>query len=173
VVDDGVFAVRTYLLKEAGNIPNNDTLPLLVYAGAIQLPDKDPASTCEAVFGGNGWGGMWRNGIFGFHHYHSTAHEVLGVYRGTARVQFGGENGVLVTVGAGDVIIIPAGVAHKNTGSSHDFGVVGAYPAGQNWDMNYGKANERPQADRNISQAPLPQKDPVFGADGPLKQYWS
>ena len=172
-MDSDVCDVRKYLLEENGTIPNNYRLPLLVYAGAIQLPDKDPASTCEAIFGDNDWGGMWRNGIFGFHHYHSTAHEALGVYRGVATVQFGGDNGILVTVEAGDVIIIPAGVAHNNTGSSHDFGVVGAYPAGQNWDMNYGKAKERPQADRNIARVPLPEKDPVFGADGPLKQHWS
>jgi uncharacterized protein YjlB len=88
-------------------------------------------------------------------------------------VQLGGDNGVLISIGAGDVIIIPAGVAHKNMGSSDDFGVVGAYPAGQNWDMNYGKGHERPQADKNIARVPLPEKDPVFGAGGPLGQHWS
>ncbi len=88
-------------------------------------------------------------------------------------MQFGGATGVLVTVKAGDVIIIPAGVAHRNVGSSHDFGVVGAYPAGQNWDMNYGKANERPEVDKNIARVPLPHKDPIFGAGGPLIQHWS
>lgn len=173
MTDGKVFDVRTYFLKEDGAIPNNDKLPLLVYAGALRLPDKDPAATCEVLFRENGWGRSWRNGIYGFHHYHSTAHEVLGVYRGTAKVQFGGDNGTLVTVEAGDVIIIPAGVAHKNMGSSRDFGVVGAYPGGQDWDMNYGKISERSQADKNIAQVALPQKDPVFGSEGPLREHWS
>ena len=56
---------------------------------------------------------------------------LLGVYSGTARVQLGGEGGMTHTIHPGDVIIIPAGVAHKNLGDSPDFGVVGAYPAGQ------------------------------------------
>ena len=42
------------------------------------------------------------------------------------------------------------------------------YPDGQNRDMNYGEDSERPQADRNIAGVPLPEMDPVFGANGPL-----
>ena len=72
----------------------------------------------------------------------------------------------------GDVIIIPAGVAHKNLGSSGDFRCVGAYPPGQDWDMNYGKAGERPAADENIANVPLPVADPVFGFEGPLMKNW-
>jgi uncharacterized protein YjlB len=70
------------------------------------------------------------------------------------------------------VVIIPAGVGHKNMGSSSDFRVVGAYPPGQTWDMNYGKPNERPQADKNISRVPLPPADPIYGDNGPLVEFW-
>ncbi|NIU02548.1 MAG: cupin domain-containing protein, partial [Aliifodinibius sp.] len=76
----------------------------------------------------NQWGGAWQNGIYGFHHYHSTAHEVLCVYKGEAKVQLGGDDGIIQTVKPGDVIIIPAGVAHKNLGSNSDFRIIGAYP---------------------------------------------
>jgi uncharacterized protein YjlB len=98
---------------------------------------------------------------------------VLGVYKGDARVQFGGEEGPTLMVEAGDIVIIPAGVAHKNINSSHDFRVVGAYPAGQSWDMNYGKEGERPAADNNIIAVPNPRTDPVYGDMGPLKKIWT
>jgi uncharacterized protein YjlB len=160
-------------LKDDGTFPNNEKRPLLLYQGALDLPADDPASIIEAVFAANGWVGSWRDGIYSYHHYHSTAHEVLGVYSGSARVQLGGEQGVILSVKRGDVVIIPAGVAHKNLGSTPDFRVVGAYPDGQRWDMNCGKAGERPRADQNIARVPLPQADPVYGSHGPLGEHWS
>ena len=165
-------AVAIHLLEDDGAIPNNQKLPLLVYKAALNLPGQNQAATVEALFRANGWGGSWRNGIYSFHHYHSTAHEVLAVCRGSARVQLGGEKGPIFSVGPGDVILIPAGVGHKNLGASADFLAVGAYPPGQSWDMNYGKAGERPTADQNIGQVPLPQTDPLFGSRGPLIDHW-
>lgn len=159
-------------LSGDGTFPNNERLPALVYRGAFVFSGDNRAATIERIFLRNGWGGSWRNGIYDYHHYHSTAHEVLGVADGTARVQLGGDSGAEFKVQAGDAIVIPAGVAHKNLGSSSDFLVVGAYPAGQEWDMMYGRAGERPRADRNIEQTPLPQADPIFGAEGPLMERW-
>jgi uncharacterized protein YjlB len=161
-----------HTLKDDGTYPNNENLPLLVYQGALKLPERNPAAMFEALFEANQWGGSWRDGIYGYHHYHSTAHEVLGVYSGTAQVQLGGEKGVVLSISPGDVVIIPAGVAHKNLGASQDFRVVGAYPRGQSWDMNYGKPGERPRADQNIARVALPKSDPVYGTSGPLIDYW-
>jgi uncharacterized protein YjlB len=62
-------------------IPNNPALPFLVYAGALAPPADDPAAACEAVFRANGWGGCWRDGIYPFPDYHSTAHEALAICR--------------------------------------------------------------------------------------------
>jgi len=160
------------LISDDGIFPNNGRLPLLLYKGTIELPARDPARVVEELFESHSWSGSWRNGIFGVHHYHSTAHEVLGVTSGKARVQLGGPTGSMYTVKKGDVIVIPAGVAHKNLGASLNFRVVGAYPDGQNWDMNYGKAGERPQVDRNIARVPLPEQNPVFGENGPLIDLW-
>lgn len=160
------------VLQGDRTFPNNERLPLVLYPGALSLPDRDPASVFEALFSANKWESSWRNGIYRFHHYHSTAHEVLGVFSGTAKVQLGGEGGTIQTINPGDVIIIPAGVSHKNLGDSADFGVVGAYPAGQHPDLCSGKKNERPKADQNITRVPLPQKDPVYGQNGPLKRHW-
>jgi len=163
--------VITRLLKDTGTIPNS-RLPVLLYQGALVLPKDDPASAIEALIHSCQWGNDWRNGIFTYHHYHSTAHEALLVYSGSAKVQLGGESGLIETINAGDVIIIPAGVGHKNVGSSSDFHVIGAYPPQQNVDMNYGKAGERPRADENIARLALPTTDPIFGKSGPLLEHW-
>lgn len=163
--------VRTHHLADDGTFPNS-RLPLLIYREAFRGNPLDMAAGIEEMFCRNHWGRTWRDGIYSYQHYHSTAHEVLGCYGGSARVQFGGKGGAVEELYAGDVVIIPAGVAHKNLGASRDFGVVGAYPAGQEYDMNYGKRGERPSADENISRVPLPETDPVFGSDGPLLNYW-
>jgi uncharacterized protein YjlB len=155
-----------------GQIPNNPRLPFLVYAGALDISGADPAAEFETVFAANGWDRSWRNGIYPFPHYHSTAHEVLGICRGEARVRFGGAQGVVLTVGPGDVVVIPAGVGHQNLGASDDFLVVGAYPPGPSWDLCTGKPGERPRVLDSIAAVPLPPADPLFGADGPLTQCW-
>lgn len=159
-------------LGDDGTFPNNGRLPLLIYQDTLTLPGRNPARAIEQLIESHNWGSSWRNGIFSHHHYHSSAHEALGVYSGKAQVQLGGPEGPQFSVQRGDVIVIPAGVAHKNLGCRPDFRVVGAYPAGQSWDLNVGKAGERPQADRNMANVPLPETDPVFGETRPLVRLW-
>jgi uncharacterized protein YjlB len=154
-----------------GNIPNNPSLPLLVYRGVLET-GKDAAASCEALFNRNRWPAAWRNGVYDYHHYHTTAHEVLGIVRGTARVRFGGPNGRAVDVGAGDVVVIPAGVAHRNEGASDDLLVVGGYPEGQDWDLCPAKPGEKGCAAADIARVPRPDIDPVYGTDGPLTAQW-
>lgn len=165
-------AVEAHRFEDDGAIPNNAALPLLVYRAALQLPAEDPAAAFEARFEENGWGRAWRNGIFPYPHYHSTAHEVLGVARGRAEVRFGGATGLATTVRAGDVVVIPAGVGHQNLGASDDFLVVGAYPPGPAWDLCYGRPEERPRVLQNIAAVPRPAADPVHGTAGPLLTRW-
>jgi len=126
----------------------------------------------EQCFAGNDWTNSWRNGVYSFPHYHSTSHEVLGVYSGTANLRLGGQHGRNVEVHAGDVIVIPAGVAHQNLNATEDFGVVGAYPDGRGWDLLRGLPGERPRADQNIAALPIPDNDPIYGAKGPLRDIW-
>ena len=166
--------VTSKILKADGTFPNNEQLPLLIYHGAFDLSQDNPASQIEETFDSNVWGGMWRNGIYSYHHYHSNAHEVLGCYTGSARVQFGGPSGITATLEAGDVVIIPAGIAHKNLDSSANFRIVGAYPRGQhNYDLRRGLPGERPRVDEHIARVPLPDSDPVYGASGPLVREWN
>jgi uncharacterized protein YjlB len=62
-------------------VPNNPRLPLIVYRGALET-SGDTAASCVALFDRNGWIGAWRNGVYSHHHYHSSAHEVLGIVAG-------------------------------------------------------------------------------------------
>jgi uncharacterized protein YjlB len=161
-------APLVHLLPDDGVFPNS-RLPVLIYRAAL-LGRGAPAF--EELFESNRWSAAWRNGLYGVHHYHSTAHEALGIDGGRVTARLGGERGVTLTLEAGDVIVIPAGVAHKNDGASPDFRVVGAYPVGQSPDMNYGKPGERPGTDRNIARVALPAADPVRGGAGPLAKLW-
>ncbi len=68
---------QTLTLRDDGRIPNSP-LPALVYRNVPRARDPDD---CERLFGAHGWLGAWRDGIFSFHHFHSTAHEVLGNIR--------------------------------------------------------------------------------------------
>jgi uncharacterized protein YjlB len=165
--------VREYFFEDDGRIPNNLKLPLLVYQRVLSDPEWHP-SYCKKLLAENGWGGTWVDGVFSYHHYHSTSHEVLVVVEGRARITFGGPEGVTVEVEAGDAVVIPAGVGHRNEGSSGDFSVVGAYPRGQEaYDLRTGEEGERPQVLENIRNVPLPEADPLFGDDGPLMRHWS
>ena len=160
-------------LDDDGRFPNS-RLPVLLYRDAVPgaAPGEESARRIEELFDRNGWGSSWRNGVFDFQHYHSTAHEALGVFAGTATVQLGGEGGKPCDLARGDVVVIPAGVAHKRLRASADFRVVGAYPGGQSPDMCYGRAGERPAADRRLSAVLLPGQDPVEGARGALGRLW-
>jgi len=124
------------------------------------------------LFENNNWRNTWQQGIYTYHHYHSTTHEVLCVCKGETLLLLGGENGITVLIQEGDVLVIPAGVAHINLGKENDVSCIGAYPDGRDYDMNFGKQGERPRTDHNIASLPLPQTDPVFGANDGLLQIW-
>jgi uncharacterized protein YjlB len=165
--------VKEYLFQDDGRIPNNRTLPLLVYPQALAGSDLDP-SRCRELLAENGWGGAWVDGVFPYHHYHSNAHEVLCVVGGSASLAFGGPDGETVRVEAGDAVVIPAGGGHCNEGSEGGFSVVGAYPRGQeSYDLRTGEEDERPEVLENIRNVPLPESDPLFGEKGSLLGRWS
>lgn len=165
--------IVAHLLAPGETIPNHPRWPLLIYPGAVPIAGPDPAVAFEALFDRNRWPAAWRNGVYPFHHFHSNAHEVLGVYSGEVTVEFGGEGGVVLTARPGDVIVLPAGTGHKKLASRGTLGVVGAYPAGAQPDMCRPLAAGLQRVAEAVSQVPLPECDPIYGAGGPLFTHWA
>ncbi len=147
-----------------GRIPNNPTLSFMAYRGALDLAGGEPERAIIRHFAANGWGDAWINGIYPFQHYHATAHEVLGIARGRALVQFGGPNGPHIEVKAGDAVLIPAGVGHCRLDMSDDLSVVGAYPHGQTADLRRDRTSDLHGAAEHIAKVGLPRLDPITGA---------
>ena len=158
---------------EADEVVPNSDLPLLIYRQPSD-DGRDLERHFKSLFAEHGWTKAWTDTIFDYDHFHAEAHEVLGIARGRARVRFGGQQGKEIEVTEGDVIAIPAGVAHKRLSGSHDLTVVGAYAEGRDYDMR------RPDEVRDIEvwehkadRVPLPHQDPVYGELGPLRFLWN
>jgi uncharacterized protein YjlB len=145
------------------SIPNHPSFAVLLYRG-VQAAAAG-AEACCALFAANGWRGSWVDGVFAFHHFHSTSHEVLGVVAGRATLELGGPQGRAFEVAAGDVVVLPAGTGHRRASSSPGFTVVGAYPAGQeDYDLLRGDDPEEVAAARErIRRLGAPPRDPVGG----------
>jgi uncharacterized protein YjlB len=166
---------RTPLIRyfsDDGIVPNHPSWPLIVYRKVIRFSDEfDPATSIDTLFETNGWGRSWRDTIYDFVHYHSQTHEVLGVARGRAEVEFGGVKGRRLVLGAGDVAILPSGTGHRLLEASEDFLVVGAYPSSGIYD-ECTDSRDREKATRRIAKVRKPRSDPVYGKDTGLVALW-
>ena len=164
---------QTFMFTDDGSVPNNARLPFVVYRHVIDfIGATDPEPVVEKIFRANGWGDIWRNGIFPYVHYHSMIHEAMGIARGRAKVRFGGNKGTEVDLAQGDVCILPAGTGHQCFGASSDFCVVGAYPPGAQMHVTRPTPENYRKALKTIPEVKLPQTDPVMGEDGPLVRLW-
>lgn len=164
--------IESFVLSEHDWVPNNPRLPVLVYRGAFAAADCEAtAEAFETAFAANGWPPQWRDGVYDYHHYHSTAHEALGVAAGSAMLTIGGPGGRDIHVEAGDALVLPTGTGHRSVEASEDFLVVGAYPLGQDWDICRDAANDERR--KRMATLPVPDTDPVEGRSGPLIEQWS
>jgi uncharacterized protein YjlB len=163
--------VESFVLLEHDWVPNNPNLPVLLYRGAVEVTDcEGTAKAFEETFAKNGWPPQWRAGIYDYHHYHSTAHEALGVAAGSATLTIGGPGGREIRVEARDALVLPTGTGHRCIGAGNDFLVVGAYPRGQDWDICREAPSE--EARKRMAGLPIPDADPIAGRAGPLTDTW-
>lgn len=118
------MTVKEFLIGDDRVFPGN-SLPALLYINALDIPCCSRQPTFPTL----------SKKMAGYHHYHSTTHEVLGIYSGKSTIQLGDDKGLTTMLEKSDVLVIPAGVAHKKLDKEKDMGVVGAYPDGRDYDM--------------------------------------
>ena len=167
----GLIEPQTFVFDDDGLVPNN-RLPVLRYRLAVDVTGNEPERILENLFAANGWGDLWRNGIFDYLHYHATVHEALGIARGHAKVRLGGDRGTTLELVAGDVVILPAGTGHQCLSASDDFSVVGAYPPGEKMQITKPTPDNYRKALKTIPVVPRPVIDPVQGTQGALMRLW-
>ena len=142
--------------------PGNE-IELQLYRAVFNNDQTELDAKFRKLFSNYGWSIPWINGVYGFHHFHAEAHEVLGCASGWVVVQIGGPNGPKFKLTAGDAMLIPAGVAHKNIDSSIDYSILGSYPHGQEPDLRRGNPDEWNEVLNKISLVRLWDRDPITG----------
>jgi uncharacterized protein YjlB len=159
--------VETLQFRPNGRVPNS-RFPALIRRGAVTAgAGVDLADAIEETFRRHDWLNNWRElGVYDYPHFHSTTHEALGMARGRIALRLGGEGGVVVTLEAGDVLVLPAGTSHTRLDHSPDSWMVGGYPEGRDWDLmrdeQVTEAESR-AAIKLIGNLPIPSRDPVTG----------
>jgi uncharacterized protein YjlB len=160
-----------HFLPDGGWCPNNPRLPVVIHRHAFEEDGEELATRFEETFARHGWPPAWRYTIFDYPHYHSTTHEVVGVYRGEGEVRFGDTVGFTARLNRGDVVLIPAGVSHERLRATEDFHAVGAYPENDSPDEQRLERNDREGSLRRIAALPLPEKHPLTGDS--LRKVWA
>ncbi|ROV87968.1 hypothetical protein VMCG_10668 [Cytospora schulzeri] len=162
--------VSKHFIPSHGLLPNSSILnkPLLIYHSVFANPS---ASAIESHLTSVGIvTPQWRYGMYSTTHFHSTTHEVLCVSSGKARLCFGGEDNperVEPMVEAGDVMVLPAGMAHRLLKDFGGFEMVGCYPKGCDWDMCYGREGEEGRV-KTIAKVEWFDQDPIYKDQGPV-----
>lgn len=166
VVDVDEFEAYRLYCKDDGIFPNNEKYPLILLKGAWNQNKSQQDDAVHQITTVSGWTSPWVWGIYEFHHYHSTAWELLVCVSGSAQVELGGPNsGVpVITVQHGDVILIPPGFVHKQVTATNDFALLGSYPSA---DVHIDTLRGEPTQEQrqSIFNCPPPIKDPMFGLD--------
>lgn len=115
---------ETFILPPNGRMPNSH-LPVVFYRD-VAPAREDLEPYLRRLFNHNHWGGDWAMGIYGYHHFHSNAHEVLGIAAGSATLVLGGDGGRLLEVTRGDVC--PQARVTVGSKTAGIFGLSGRIP---------------------------------------------
>src|ERR1700761_9498851 len=127
--------IQKIYFEKAVDVPNS-SLPVLLYRSALALHMTGKADAFRDRFKAAGWVGIWTDTIYDYTHFHSNAHEALGIAEGRVTLRLGGEQGTVFRLKAGDMLVLPAGVGHRRLGEDEGLKVIGAYPRGQSrYDM--------------------------------------
>ncbi|KAJ9653015.1 hypothetical protein H2198_007762 [Neophaeococcomyces mojaviensis] len=213
--------VKRYQLPPTALMPNSP-YPLLHYPGVLsdQIANStNIAPQVHEMFETNGWSTQWifRYGQTQEAHYHSMTHECMAVLSGSATIRFGvadtspdleesthgsgkEDGGIDLHAQAGDVFILPAGLAHKTYDTTpaefalltpgkgrgieaddpkaalqnlklDGFTMIGAYPKDGKWDFSTG--GENAEEYEKVWSVPKPECDPILGkADDGLCKHW-
>jgi uncharacterized protein YjlB len=155
---------RKVWFEKGDDVPNS-RLPVLIFRSVLAPGARNKANTFRERFRKSQWTGLWTDTIFDYTHFHSNAHEALGIAEGKVTVRLGGDSGRIFRLKAGDMLVLPAGVGHRRIGDDSGLKVIGAYPRGQSdFDMKR-EGHARPNA-------PLPKTDPFYGEGGPVVRIW-
>jgi uncharacterized protein YjlB len=161
----GMKIPRRVYFERASDVPNTK-LPVLLFRGALAATAPAKGRRFRDAFRRNGWAGVWTDTIYDYTHFHSNAHEVLGIAKGKVTIILGGAQGRRFRLKAGDMLAIPAGVGHRRASNDAGLKVIGAYPRGQShFDMR--------RKGRAVPHVPLPDSDPLYGKGGPLTRCWT
>ncbi|KAI5195661.1 hypothetical protein E4T39_08127 [Aureobasidium subglaciale] len=169
----GKVKISKHQIPAHGLIPNTSIQrkPLLLYRNAFSV-DVSAGQIEEHLRKIGIVEPAWRYTMYPTSHFHTTCHEVLCISSGSASLCFGHEDNpscVKEVVKKGDVVIVPAGVAHRLLEDLEGgFEMVGSYPkGGKSWDMCYGKQGEEGKV-QGIKGLGWFGADPVFGERGPV-----
>jgi uncharacterized protein YjlB len=157
--------LRKLYFEKASDVPNS-ALPVVLIRRALAPNASAKARRFRDAFKRNGWTGIWTDTIYDYTHFHSNAHEVLGIAEGKVTVLLGGAEGRSFRLNAGDMLIMPAGVGHRRVGDDTGLKVIGAYPPGQSHFTMKRKGRAAPRVK-------LPDTDPLYGPGGPLTRCWT
>lgn len=170
-----IYMVEPIFLDENEPFPNNP-LPVLYYENVLESVFGEDFSGDDVLelFKNNGFVNGWTGGILDRHHFHSNAHEALACSAGELRVQLGGPQGRMFTIRKGDVLLLPAGTAHKKLEATEEHEIIGAYPLNDSeYDMQYGDADNYEAIKESIANVAMPHTDPVTGSPSHIEEYWN
>jgi uncharacterized protein YjlB len=166
--------VSSHQIPAFKGLPNTSVQnkPLLIYhsafRGNFEASDIERHLKNVAVISP-----AWRYTMYSETHFHSASHEVLAIASGKAKCCFGGEDNpgrVEPVLERGDVVIVPAGAAHRVLEDYGGFQMIGSYPIGEQWDMCYGRKGEEEKV-KSITGLGWFERDPKYGDKGPTLNF--